>query len=95
MAGAIVPVLVPAPRPKTTVAPPTPIGLPLLSRSVSVMRSPVPDASVAPATMMVECDRLRAPGVTVITGSVEVTATPLMVAVTVFVPIPMAVNVEV
>jgi len=82
------------PRPKRTVKPPVVRLLPAASLAVRVTVAVVPEAMLAGATETSDCERLAAPGVTVMVGNVEVTALPPIVAVMV-VALPAVVPVKV
>ena len=92
----IAPSLVPAPLVNTTVSPPVVRALLAASRTVSVSVADAPETTLADDTVTVDCASDAAPGVTVIVGSVDVTAPPPMVAPIVrAVPAVLAVNVAV
>ena len=93
----IVPVLVPAPVVlKTTVAPPLGRSLPAASRACSVRVAVPPEATVGAEVLTRDCAVDAAPELTVMVGSVVVTAAPSIVALMVFaVPASTAVNVAV
>src|SRR5262245_55540883 len=76
-----VPLLVPAPGPNTTLAPPVVSRLPLASLAVSVTVVELLDCKLERPTETADCVTLAAPGVTVMVGSAEVTGLPPMVAV--------------
>ena len=90
-----VPPALPLPRAKFTVKPPPVSWLPLASRATRVTVADLPDATGDADTVIVDFDRLTAPGTTVTGGSFEVTVLPPMVAVIVLLPAVIPVKVAV
>src|SRR6185436_3639462 len=90
---------VPVPNPKVTVAPPAVSAVPFASRAVRVTVEVPPTGTEAGEAATVDRAVLMGPGaaavVTVIVGAVEVTGWPPIVAVMVFGPAVVAVNVAV
>ena len=74
------PVEVPPVLLMTTTAPPVVILFPAVSLARKVRRVPLPEETVLKVEDNVLCARLKTPGTTVIVGSVDVTAEPLIVA---------------